>query len=185
MWVNLVLGVLLGFGLTIWYVVFALKLGVDSAFSVNMIIATATLIATAIHFDYQKKLRIDRIWDMNKNVLLDLAYALSEVIEVTEDEIHNLYCQFEGDEEIEVKPYVFKNIKDKINNAVSVYKPLMEQGLINAMQHHNDQYKAITHQVNFDDLEHLDAYEAMLAEHKKLYKGLIKFMSKISGVKNI
>ncbi|TNY94272.1 hypothetical protein CGK58_24740, partial [Vibrio parahaemolyticus] len=84
--VNLVLGVLLGFCLTIWYVAIDLRFGFDSNVSINVVIAIATVIATAIHFDSQRKQRKDRIWDMNKNVLLDLAHALSEVIEATEDE---------------------------------------------------------------------------------------------------
>lgn len=182
--VNLVLGTLFGFAATIWYVGIDLRLDFDSAFSVNVVIAAATVIATAIHFDSQRKLRRDRIWDINKNILLDLAHALSEVIEATEDEIHNLHCQFEGDEQIEVKPYVFKNIKDKINYALSVYKPLMDKKLIESIHQHNEQDKKVTHQVNYEDLDHLEAYETLLVEHKKLYKELIKFMGKISGVKN-
>ncbi|GAB7228670.1 hypothetical protein VrSk94_23580 [Vibrio rotiferianus] len=182
--VNLVLGVLLGFCLTIWYVAIDLRFGFDSNVSINVVIAIATVIATAIHFDSQRKQRKDRIWDMNKNVLLDLAHALSEVIEATEDEIHNIHCQLEGDEQIEVKPYVFKNIKEKVDYALSVYKSLMDCRLIELIQHYSEHDKKITYQVNFEDLEHLDAYESMLVEHKKLYAELIRFMGKVSGVKN-
>lgn len=145
----------------------------------------ATMIAAAIHFDSQKQLRKDRIWDTNKTVLLELAHALSEVIEATEDEIHNLHCQFEDDIQIEVKPYVFKNIKDKIDYVLTVYSPLMDENFIKVIHKHNEQDKEVTRQVNYEDLEHLDAYETMLSEHKILYKELLKFMSNISGVKNI
>ncbi|MDH5895955.1 hypothetical protein [Vibrio splendidus] len=79
---------------------------------------------------------------------------------------------------------MFKNINDKIDYALSVYRPLMDSNLIDAIQQHNEQDKEITRQVNFEDLEHLDAYETMLSEHKKLYNELLKFMGEISGIKN-
>jgi hypothetical protein len=183
--INLVLGMLLGFAITISYVAFDLKLDINHSLSVNIVIAMATIIATAVHFDFQKKLRKDRIWDTNKTVLLELVHALSEVIEATEDEIHNLHCHFEGDEQIEVKPYVFKNIKDKVSYALTVYRPLMDENLIKAIHQHNEQDREVTRQVNHEDLENSDAYEIMLSEHKKLYSELLKFMGEISGVKNI
>ncbi|EGQ8066550.1 MULTISPECIES: hypothetical protein [Vibrionaceae] len=182
--INVVLGILFGFTATIWYVALDLNWDFNHSLSVNIVIAMATIVATVIHFDSQKKLRKDRIWDTNKTVLLELAHALSDVIKATEDEIHNIHCQLDGDEQIEVKPYVFKNINDKIDYALSVYRPLMDSNLIDAIQQHNEQDKEITRQVNFEDLEHLDAYETMLSEHKKLYNELLKFMGEISGIKN-
>ena len=83
-----------------------------------------------------------------------MAHALLEVIEATEDEIHNLHCQFEDDEQIEVKPYVFKNIKDKVDYALTVYRPLMDENLIKVIHQHNEQDKEVTRQVNEEDLEH-------------------------------
>lgn len=180
--IKLVIGILFGFTATIWYVVFDLKFDLNHSLSVNIVITMATMVATAIHFDFQKKLRKDRIWDTNKAVLLELAHALSEVIEATEDEIHNTHCQVEGDEKVEVKPYVFKNIKDKVDYALTVYRPLMDKSLIAAIQQHNTKDKEITHQVKYEDLDHAKAYEAMLLEHKKLYKALLVFMGEISGV---
>ncbi|WP_265432588.1 hypothetical protein [Aeromonas salmonicida] len=182
--IKVVLGILFGFTATIWYVALDLKFDFNHSLSVNIVIAMATIVATAIHFDSQTKLRKDRIWDTNKAVLLELAHALSEVIEATEDEIHNFHCQFEDDEKIEVKPYVFKKIKDKVDYALTVYRPLMDKSLIAAIQQHNKQDKEIAHQVKYEDLDHLDAYETMLSEHKKLYNELLEFMGKISGVKN-
>ena len=182
--IKVVLGILFGFTATIWYVALDLSLDFNHSLSVNIVIAMATIVATAIHFDSQKKLRKDRVWDMNKMVLLELAHALSDVIKATEDEIHNIHWQFEGDEQIEVKPHVFKNINDKIDYALSVYRPLMDVSLINTIRQHNDKGKEIKQQVNFEDLEFLDAYEIMLSEHKRLYNELLKFMGEISGVKN-
>jgi hypothetical protein len=146
----------------------------------NIIIAAATVVATIIHLDSQSKARKDRVWDMNKAVLLDLAHALSDAIEATENELHNLWG---GDGQVESKSYAFTNIKDKIDYALNVYKPLMDKDLIDSISKHNKTDKETTLEVNRHGLEYEDAYEIMLKEHKELYGKVLVFISKISGVK--
>ncbi|MEP0176287.1 MAG: hypothetical protein ABJH28_13545 [Paraglaciecola sp.] len=146
----------------------------------NMIIAAATVVATFIHLDSQSKARKDRVWDMNKAVLLDLAHALSDAIEATENELHNLWG---GDGQVETKRYAFSNIKDKIDYAINVYKPLMDKDLINSISKHNKTNKETTLEVSQHGLDREDAYEIMLKEHKELYGKVLMFISKISGVK--
>jgi hypothetical protein len=146
----------------------------------NIIIAAATVVATIIHLDSQSKARKDRVWDMNKAVLLDLAHALSDAIEATENELHNLWGV---DGQVESKSYAFTNIKDKIDYALNVYKPLMDKDLINSISKHNKTDKETTLEVNRHGLEYEDAYEIMLKEHKELYGKVLVFISKISGVK--
>ena len=182
--IKVVLGIMIGFSATILYLVLDHRFGFNHSLSVNVVIAMATIIATMIHFDSQHKARKDRVWDMNKSVLLELAHALSEVIEGTENEIDNLHGNYEGFEKNEVKPYVFKNIKDKVDYALTVYRPLMDEKLIKIIEKHNEQDIKVTREVNFEGLEHLEAYETMLAEHQNLYTALLKFMGAISGVKN-
>lgn len=149
----------------------------------NIIIAAATVVATIIHLDSQSKARKDRVWDMNKGVLLDLAHALSDAIEATENELHNLRCYDEQESQVESKSYAFTNIKEKIDYALNVYKPLMDIELITSISKHNETDKETTLDVNYHDLDHEDAYEIMLKEHKELYGKVLIFIAEISGVK--
>ncbi|WP_206665140.1 hypothetical protein [Aeromonas sobria] len=52
--IKLLLGVVLGFSATIWYVALDLRFDFDSSLSVNIVIALATVTAAAIHFDSVK-----------------------------------------------------------------------------------------------------------------------------------
>ena len=54
---------------------------IDLAIMTNVIIAFATVIATTIHFDFRKTQKKERVWEINKNVLLELALSLADVIE--------------------------------------------------------------------------------------------------------
>ena len=49
--VKYVLGLVTGFTATIWYVALDLNFELDNSLSINVVIATATIIATAIHYD--------------------------------------------------------------------------------------------------------------------------------------
>ncbi|MCL2914284.1 hypothetical protein L2725_10945 [Shewanella corallii] len=182
--IKIVLGTLFGFTITIWYVALDLKFNFNHSLSVNIVIAMATIVAAAIHFDSQQKLRKDRIWDTNKTFLLELAQALSDVIKATENEIHNIYCSNDPEEELEVDYKAFKRVKGKIEYALTVCHPLMDKSLIAAIKRHNEKDDRITHEVNNEGLENLEAYQIMLSEHKVLYSQLLKFMSEVSGVKN-
>lgn len=158
----------------------AFNVKIDLLIVTNIIIAIATVVATAIHFDSQKKQRLDRVWDINKGVLLDLTHSLSEAIEATEIEIQNCYSYH--DEQVETKPYVWRNLDEKINYMLNVYGPLVSPNLLSAINHHRLVNREISRQVNQNDLDISEAYETMLKEHKALYEQLLSFIAKISGV---
>ena len=153
---------------------------IDLSIVTNIIIAIATVVATVIHFDSQKKQRLDRIWDINKGVLLDLTHSLSEVIEATEIELQNRYS-YNG-ERIETKPYVWSNLDEKINYMLNVYGSLVRPNLLSAINHHRQIDREISRQVDQEDLDISEAYETLLNEHKILYKQLLSFIAEISGV---
>lgn len=153
---------------------------IDMSVVTNIIIAAATVVAAAIHFDSQRKQRIDRIWDINKGVLLDLTHSLSEAIEATEIELQNCYSYH--DEQIETKPYVWKSLDEKINYMLNVYGPLVSPELMSSINHHKQVSNEISRQVNQEDLDTSTAYETILEEYKALHKKLLSFISKISGV---
>jgi len=156
------------------------EIQIDMSVVTNIIIAAATVVATAIHFDSQRKQRIDRIWDINKGVLLDLTHSLSEAIEATEIEIQNCYSYH--DEQVATKPYVWSNLDEKINYMLNVYGPLVSPELLSSINHHKQIGSKISWQVHNEDLDTSTAYEEMLIEHKALYEKLLSFIAKISGV---
>lgn len=153
---------------------------IDLSIVTNIIIAIATVVATVIHFDSQRKQRLDRIWDINKGVLLDLTHSLSEAIEATEIELQNRYS-YHG-ERIETKPYVWRNLDEKINYMLNVYGSLVRPNLLSAINHHRQIDREISRQVDQEDLDISEAYETLLNEHKALYKQLLSFIAEISGV---
>lgn len=156
---------------------------VDMSVVTNIFIAAATLIATLIYFDSQKKQRIDRIWDMNKGILLDLTHSLSEAIEATETETHNIQCHPKG--RIKLKNHDWNKLKEKTNYVLDVYGPLISAELLDSINHHKQISSNIRHQVDHEDLDTLTAYEITLDEHRKLYEKLLSFISKTSGVSSI
>lgn len=151
----------------------------------NIIIAIATVVATAIHFDSQRKLRKDRIWDINKDLLLDLAFSLSEAIKATKIEIGNLRRNLRYDEEEEVNSNSFSDISKKIDYALNVYRPLMNNELVRCCENFQNEEQKIAKQVNSNVIGDEEAYEMLLKEYEVTYKAIQDFIFIISGVKNI
>lgn len=179
---KFLLGSLVGlfFSMILFSTLTIFDMEIDMSVVTNIIIAAATVVATAIHFDSQRKQRIDRIWDINKGVILDLMHSLSEVIEATEIEIQN--CHSHHDEKIETKPYVWLHLDEEIKYMLNVYGLLVSPELLSSINHHKQVNSEISRQVHQEDLDTSTAYETMLQEHKKLYEKLLSFIAKISGV---
>lgn len=179
---KFLLGALVGlfFSMMIFSAFTTFDMEIDMSVVTNIIIAAATVVATAIHFDSQRKQKIDRIWDINKGVILDLTHSLFEAIEATEIEIQNFYGHH--DEKIDNKPYVWHDLDEKINYMLSVYSPLVSPELLSLINHHKQVNSEISRLVHQEDLDTYTAYETMLQEHKKLYEKLLSFIAKISGV---
>lgn len=144
----------------------------------------ATIVATAIHFDSQKKLRKDRVWEMNKGILLDLAFSLSEVIKATKAEVRNL-SRDPRDKEEEVDLTSFANVLEKINYALNVYRPLMSKELVKCCENFKNEDQKITKQVNSNEINDLEAYRELLGEYEKVYKEIQNFIFSMSGVKSV
>lgn len=102
----------------------------DLSVLTNIIIAIAAVVAAAVHYDFHKKQRLDRVWGINKGVLLDLIYVLSEVIEATEIEIQSHFGSHY--ERTEVKPFIWRSLDQKIDYMLNVYSPLLSLDLLTA-----------------------------------------------------
>ncbi|MCF6144304.1 MULTISPECIES: hypothetical protein [Pseudoalteromonas] len=158
----------------------------DMALVTNIVIALATVVATAIHFDSVRKQRKDRVWEINKDILLDLAHSLSLVIEASE-----YYLELECNEFNELprsrkpKEDVYENFKDNQEYAINVYRTLMSKELIDSIELAKKRNDQITDAVNYDAIGHTQAYLESLNSYKRLQDNLNTFIASISGVKYI
>ncbi|XZG70387.1 hypothetical protein ACTSKR_00620 [Chitinibacteraceae bacterium HSL-7] len=166
--------------MTLFSILTAFDVKIDISIATNIIIAFATTIATAIHFDSQRKLRLYHVWDINKEVLLDLTHSLSEAIKATEIEIQNCYSY--PDEHVRTNPTVWRNLDEKINYMLTVYRPLVSPILLSTINRHKEASKDVGRRVHEEYLDDSTAYETMLEVHKALYNQLQEFIAEISGV---
>ncbi|XNH21380.1 hypothetical protein BCV28_02045 [Vibrio cyclitrophicus] len=182
---KFIIGCFLGFALTIWYVALDLNYDLDSALAVNIAIATATIFAAAIHFDSVRKQELDRIWEINKDTLLALSKALSDVIDETRDAIvYERVSVVQYLEEVvpSSNQKVYSRLNENLTYMLNVHKPLLPKSLLKAVARLHTQDKLITQQVNEEDLNHEEAYKSMLVNYQMVHLELNKFISKVAGV---
>ncbi|BCB59385.1 hypothetical protein HaloA020_00860 [Halomonas sp. A020] len=177
--VKFLIGVIAGFALTIWYVAFDLNYHFDSNIAVNIVIASATALATAIHFDTVKKQRKDRVWEINKGVLLTLLELVSQAIEETEFSLDHEYAHEVGHHP---NNEIWGKLKLQANLALNVYGSLMSKELFQ----HIETSKAIDEQIHDEvfneDLDHLDAHERSLENLQALQLKLREFILQMAGL---
>ncbi len=159
----------------------------DVSIWTNIVIAIATCIATALHVDNQIKLRKTRVWDINKDVLLNLASTLAKVIEDLEkatdyhfDEMQNI--AHETGATYSYPQDLYENFADQTFEVLNVYKPLMNRDLISGLEELKVVSGRVDEGVNKGELSVFEAYDIMHHEHKRLQKKLNSFIKQVSGV---
>ena len=161
----------------------------DLALLTNVVIAAATIVATIIHLDSTIKQRKDRVWDINKDVLLNLSHSLSLVIHATEYYSELEFYRHQGINESpksrKPKDDVYKNFNNNQEHVLNVYRTLMDKELIDSLESSKEQNELISEAVDHDAIEHYEAYDASLELYKELQNKLNMFIAKMSGVKNI
>lgn len=159
------------------------------ALTTNIVIALATVVATAIHFDSIATQRKDRIWEINKDVLLNLVHSLSLVIKASEyylEEEYGRHHEFnEAPRGRKPKGDVYENFKSNQEYAINVYRSLMDKELIASLKLAKEKNDNIAEAVDHDAIDHAEAYEESLKSYKNLQNKLNDFIAKISGVNNI
>ena len=183
-------GVILGIavGLCGVYVYCCLDFDFDLSHATNITIAVATLFAVLIHFDAHRTAKKNRIWDTNKEILLDLVHSLSRAINAADLEIaHEMKNQtgqgFADLAESDVR--IFDDLDRKVDYVLGVYGPLMDPKLMADVEKLKSESHEVTRQAVNHEVSNLDAYEEMAGKYKELYGKLIKFVGKISGIKYI
>ncbi|EGQ8312397.1 hypothetical protein DC897_RS22505 [Vibrio parahaemolyticus] len=183
--VNFVLGLLCGFMATIWYLVFDFSFDFDHGFSVNVVIAAATIIATAIHFDSVRKQRKDRLWEINKESLLKLSKAISDSVEMTGKLADSHFNQEQGIPDhvnTDGSGEIHANFKEVLSDSLYVYKPLLSPELISAIEDYQTTQKKIEEAWEENELSTFAAYDEQWAAQKKLQEVVASFIKQVSGV---
>jgi len=163
---------------------------IDVMATTSAFIAIATIVAVFIQVSSIKQQRKDRLWDLNKGILLDLSHTLSLSIKATEYYRRRRITEEHGLDQNHfpnTKPEdgVFDDFKDKQELAINVYKMLMSSELIDALLQAKLTDDEISLSVEYDDIDHMDAYDASLASKDQLKKKLDLFIAEMAGVKDM
>ena len=180
-------------GFFVGFVSFVMVLISDAKFDMsvvtNLVIAAATVMATIIHFSSIRQQRKDRLWDINKPILLGLSKSLSAVIKASKFYLQEEYARRCIDDAPSQKdkpdPNVYKDFNKQREYALEVYKVLMDKELIEALEKAKRLNDNIDHGVYEYGVDHISAYEASISVNEDLQKKLSFFITKTSGVNDI
>jgi len=183
--IGLVLGVFAGFVLFCVFLVPGFE--VDIALLTNVTIAVAAIFATYIHYDSTLRQRKERIWEINKTILLDLLESLAQVIRESkgalEEEIESQDPEYRSSRKS--NPTVYKEFKDKQEYGLEVYSALMDDELLGALEVAKSSEERINKAVFEDETTDIqEAYEESIQSYELLQSKLRKFVTDVSGVKN-
>lgn len=126
--VKIVTGAVIGFTMAFWFLALDSKYNFNSAIAINIVIAVATIFAVAIHFDSVRKQRRDRVWEINKDNLLNLSKALSDSININSKLSEQEFNKMQGipDETCTDGAYEINNaFQQSLSVSLNVYKPLL------------------------------------------------------------
>ena len=178
---NLVISFIFGVFITIWYLVLDFTFSFDHAMAINIIIAAATIIATTIHFDSVRAQRKDRLWEINKDSILRLSKVLADAIDIS-----SKYCDstmgIPVGNSLDKSAEIGKAFEDALSDSLNVYKPLLSEELILAIEEYQKEEQMISKAWHSDEYTTYDAYENQLASRKKLQVVVLKFIKDVSGV---
>ncbi|PSW59895.1 hypothetical protein C0W54_18155 [Photobacterium kishitanii] len=186
--VSFALGIAFGIFMTIWYLVFDFSFNFDHAITVNVMIAVATMIAAAIHFDSVRHQRKDRLWEINKESLLKLSKAISDSVEMTskfqDDEFYRMHGIEDKVKDINTDGYqeVFKQFEETISDSINVYKPLLSSIVIEAIEEYQQSEKNIIILYDSEEYTEFQVYEDRLFIQKKLQKVVLNYIKQASRI---
>ncbi len=183
--VKFILGVLSGSAIAVWYLVFDFKFDFDHAFALNLVIAAATVTATAIHFDTVKKQERDRVWEINKDSLINLSKSLADAIKISSnlsDREFNKIKNIPDESCIEDALKINNKFQKTMSDSLNVYKSLLNKELINAIEMYQDEEKRIENAFNHDEFSAFDAYNHQCSAQKKLQKVVNYFIKEVAGI---
>nr|WP_014343636.1 hypothetical protein [Aliivibrio fischeri]AEY78222.1 hypothetical protein [Aliivibrio fischeri] len=178
---NLIISFMLGVFVTVWYLYLDLTFNFDASMTVNIVIASAAMIATAIHFDSVRTQRKERLWEINKDSILRLSKALADAIEITSNQ-----CDKEMgiaiNDSLDKANEVDNSLNNMLSDSLNVYKPLLSESLILAIEEYQKEEMAISNKWHTDEYTTYEAYDELLGIRKKLQLVVLQYIKKVSGV---
>lgn len=186
-------GLTIGFfaGFILFIALFVSGFSFDVSSTSNFVIAFGTAIAVVIHYSSLRQQRKDRVWDINKPILLDLSHAIASTIKASNYYLQQQYAAHQIDddpnENENEKPDlgVYKNLNEKQDYALNVYRTLMNSELINAIENAIKVEANIRDALNYDQIDLIEAYETSIKTYEELQDKLRFFITELSGVKDI
>lgn len=185
---QIMLGAIFGFffGFVFFVIVIIEDLTSHFAILTSVVVAFATVFATLIHFNAIKQQRKDRLWDINKSVLLGLSEALSQVIKIEEYYLQDEYAKRHlddppDDDELDGAK-IFKDFYHKREYALNVYQPLMDKELISELLSARSIDEGIEMGLREFNIDIIQAYEDSIAKNEELKRKLNRFIAKTAGV---
>ena len=175
--IGSVFGFFSAFAVLIFLVVVDVK--IDASSISNVIVAVATCVATCIHMDSVWRQRKERVWELNKSILLDLAGTVSKVISQTSEVLDALYSNkmvFIEDAEL------YKNVEEQVNSAINVYSSFMPDELVVALRKYQREALETKSGFQSDEFDQIDAYERQYEFSKALYQSLKGFIAEVAGI---
>lgn len=183
--INTLVGIVIGFTLTIWYVALDLRFDIDSALSVNVVIALATVTATAIHFDSVQRQKKDRVWEINKEIILKLFGSLSTAAQVSLDQM-NFELASMSDHTVEQPDFDRENyntLTKSLNESLTLYSPMLPDNVIEAIKKHKSKSEQIAEAYDNDVIDIIGAYDSDYGNHVELLGVLDTYIKRIAGTK--
>lgn len=160
---------------------------IDGNLIVNIVIALATCIATAIHFSSIKNQRKEQVWLLNKDLLLELADSLNRVVNSCKAAIgYELQSAESGKNEkfTDIGFSACGQLDTQIEYALNVYSPLMDKKILQQLERYRKFSEENAKSVMSDELDNIEGYEQLIQETEKVHKELLKFVSSVSGIKS-
>lgn len=183
--VKFIIGLLSGFTVTVWYLVFDFRFDFDHAISLNIVIAAASIIATAIHFDTVKKQRRDRVWEINKDNLINLSKAVASAIKISSElseREFNKANNIPDDTCTTGSAETHVNLQETISDSLNVYKSLLNKELISAIEKYQETESSIERTYDYDEITLFDALELQCEAQRKLHKVINHFIKEVAGI---
>jgi len=151
----------------------------------NIVIALATVVAVIINFFSIKNQKDSRQWEVSKSILLELSTTLSDLISQTGELAEEHFKELHGiPEEQQFAPdnSIYKKFSRHLNHTVDVYGPILNMGIVEAIEVYKKTDRSIEIGLNEGSLDMFEAYDMSFGAQQKLQKVLSNNIKKYANI---
>lgn len=151
----------------------------------NIVIALATVVAVGINYLSIKNQKESRRWEVNKDVLIKVSTSLSDLMTQTSKLSDNAFNDIQGiPEEHKFSPdkSIYSIFDKYLEHTISVYGPLLNQEIIEAIEEYKKIDSNITHAYSIGRFDIFQAYDSSYAAQEELMKTLSKSIKKYAAI---